>query len=249
MLAGVEPVVGIYTGILIQTDQDQVDIGLKHLLQPFPLFWCTLSWAPCPTSAWAPLPWWATLCLKLPWLQLFWSGTNISCFSGEYLGVQASPPTGRGPRWHESRRGGGRCQIYKTGSGHCSHTLCGDNSGGVTLCSNEYHLVALGTLGGVHQIQLVFSQTCLGLLRLGSFSVLLTDCLVSAFSVGASFHVFTRCFIHILNKILQLNNSLVLQPVEAPAGNLPPHHIWSWQAGMKDFYQLLVTRILCVRHM
>ena len=39
---------------------------------------------------------------------------------------------------------------------------------------------------------LFYFQTCLGLLRLGSFSILLTDCLVSAFTVGASFHVFTR---------------------------------------------------------
>merc|ERR1719430_2326693 len=41
-------------------------------------------------------------------------------------------------------------------------------------------------------------QTCMGLLRLGSFSVLLTDCLVSAFSVGASFHVFTSQLKHLL---------------------------------------------------
>jgi len=41
-------------------------------------------------------------------------------------------------------------------------------------------------------------QTCLGLFRLGSFSILLTDCLVSAFSVGASFHVFTSQLKHLL---------------------------------------------------
>ena len=75
-----------------------------------------------------------------------------------------------------------------------------------------------------------YLQTCLGLLRLGSFSILLTDCLVSAFSVGASFHVFTRCFFHILY-ILKIF-TLVFQPAEAPARNLTPHNIWSWQAGM-----------------
>ena len=69
-------------------------------------------------------------------LKKWHSLTNNSCCSGEYLGVEASPPTGRGSRWHEGGRGGrGRSWLYKAGGGHCSHTLCGDNSGEVLFCS------------------------------------------------------------------------------------------------------------------
>jgi len=45
-------------------------------------------------------------------------------------------------------------------------------------------------------------QASLGLLRLGSLAVLLTDCLVSAFTVGASLHVFTSQLRHLLGLAL-----------------------------------------------
>ena len=45
MLAGVEPVVGIYTGDF--ESNDVVGFQAPCCPQLFPLCWCTPSWAPC----------------------------------------------------------------------------------------------------------------------------------------------------------------------------------------------------------
>ena len=55
MLAGVEPVVGIYTGDF--ESNDVVGFQAPCCPQLFPLCWCTPSWAPCRMSAWALSLW------------------------------------------------------------------------------------------------------------------------------------------------------------------------------------------------